>query len=60
MTNEEIEGQLQHLATKADIDLLRADFYKAQLDFVKWFVMLMGLQTTITLGAVYFLLQHVK
>jgi len=46
MTNEEIEAELRHLATKEDLANLRAEFHKALAEQLRWMI---GMQI-ITLG----------
>lgn len=38
MTNEEIEAELRHLATKEDLANLRAEFHKALAEQSRWMI----------------------
>jgi hypothetical protein len=38
MTNEQIEAEFKHLATKQDVALVRADLEKALREQLKWLI----------------------
>jgi hypothetical protein len=64
MTPEEIESELKHLATKADVADLKAEMHK-ELHALTWRILslmltLMTAQTGLILGAMYYMLTHVK
>jgi hypothetical protein len=53
MTNEEIEAELKHLATKED---LHKELHAQTKQFVTW----LGVMAVIILGGVYFFLSDIK
>jgi hypothetical protein len=53
MTNQEIEIEIKHLATKEDLANLRAEMHKAFSDQLKWII---GLQLPSWLGIISILL----
>lgn len=60
MTGEQIE----HLATREQLADLRAEFHKELGSFkydLTWrMITILGIQTTVLLGAIYFMLEHWK
>lgn len=40
MTNEELEAEIRHLATKAELQSVRADLEKALREQLKWIILL--------------------
>lgn len=56
MTSEQIE----HLATREQLADLRAEFHKELGDLTWRMITILGIQTTVLLGAIYFMLEHWK
>jgi hypothetical protein len=54
MTNEQIETELKHLATKEDVALLRVEMHKELASLIKWMI---GLQIPTWLGLIGVLLK---
>ena len=47
-------------ATKLDLELLRTEMHKELSNMTRWIVTILAIQTTVILGAVYFLLGDIK
>ena len=53
MTNEELEREIAHLATKEDLANLRAEVHKALADQLKWTIGLLIAQTGILIAILH-------
>lgn len=58
--NERLDTELKHVALREDIAALRIELHK-ELHGLTWrFLWLMTAQTGLVLGAIYFMLTHLK
>jgi hypothetical protein len=55
MTPEQLEAELNHLATKEDLANLRAEMHREFSTHIKWMI---GLQIPIWIGIIGILLKH--
>jgi len=58
MTNEEIEAELRHLATKADLADLKAEIQSALRTQFYWLILIQIALLSIAMGPIYFMLNQ--